>query len=682
MFPIARTILRFVWEDFRRLPILRCLVPFAVGIVASRNVETSLFYIAAGTIVSAALLLLYVWYAKRVKEKKWAAVSNIAIVLALFAFGMAYSQMRRSDIVGESGSAQIYGYVREIVRDTEDEQKLCIHADSLVIGGQKYVNVDGLIKLENDRERIVTGREISGEVKLWPSRQRRYASFDNETWMRGKNYSFVGTSDSLKCSGKTKWTMSTMIYKIREKVSMRLMASGVSEKNMGIVMALLMGDRSRLDKGVRMAFTDCGIVHILAVSGLHVALVYGLIVMALGGLREKRPWLYWGIGLVVLWVYAIICGMSPSVTRAAIMMSVIETGRVLGKTRDPMNTLYVAVFVILMINPMDIYSIGLYLSFMAVWGILNLYIPIRNKVGKYKWKWLGYVIDSVMLSFSAQVATMPVSLLYFHRFPIYFLIHNVLLVWMVGPMISIAIVAIVCGGSIPVGEIVDMILTKFCEYAEWASSWPNSVVENVPCGIAESVSMILLLYVIGWLIGERWAYWKVARLRLTVVFCVFMVVASFLVSGVYYNMKRATVVYDIYGCPTVHVVDRGRSVHVLLDTLDKAELKFSEEIDSYYHIYKSEMHLMRDGMEIETPCGRLVIVDSKEKMKESGDEIVLVTGEVGPCENKAEKILLSGRAIRKKDWMESESAWKCESTDEEPWIVENGWIGKMKENIE
>ena len=210
---------------------------------------------------------------------------------------------------------------------------------------------------------------------------------------------------------------------------------GLQDKEHGILSALTLGYREDLDPRVQQSFSASGAMHILAVSGLHTGIVWGLIVwmLTLGGLckplYEQRIWqrLLTIITLIALWSYAFITGLSPSIMRSALMLTIIEIGWLFQRDSLSINNLSAAAVIILLINPLALWSVSFQLSFAAVASLLTIgnwmqkHIIIHNKVGQY----IGGLL---IVSLTAQIGTLPLSLHYFGQTSNYFALTNIVVI--------------------------------------------------------------------------------------------------------------------------------------------------------------------------------------------------------------------------------------------------------------
>jgi competence protein ComEC len=209
-----------------------------------------------------------------------------------------------------------------------------------------------------------------------------------------------------------------------------LLTSYVSNPtSLQIAKALVLGIKDDLDSETQRAYASAGAMHVLAVSGLHVGIIYGIILFLIGKWKDhqQRRWLFLIISLSVLWFYAMITGLSPSVKRAATMFSFVVVAQVMQRNSNIYNTLAASAFFLLCFNPYLLMSVGFQLSYCAVLGIVYLHPRIYHL-----WYFNNGFIDKVWsitcVSIAAQFATAPLGLLYFHQFPTYFFVSNLLVI--------------------------------------------------------------------------------------------------------------------------------------------------------------------------------------------------------------------------------------------------------------
>ncbi|RTQ45445.1 ComEC family competence protein [Hymenobacter gummosus] len=230
-------------------------------------------------------------------------------------------------------------------------------------------------------------------------------------------------------------------------------------REFAIAAALVLGLKDDVDAETKQAYASTGTTHIMAVSGLQVGLLYAVLQLFLRRFfGHTRGFRYWSaaLGLLVIWAYAFLTGLSASVLRAAVMFSFVAVAKASGRQSNMYNTLAVAAFALLLWDPYLLVDVGFQLSFLAVLSIVYLQPLIGDKIDAQEWlarkkrPWqskrqqklmfaVGWSLDgiwqAIALSLAAQVATFPLGLFYFHQFPLNFLLSNLIAV----PISSVAL---------------------------------------------------------------------------------------------------------------------------------------------------------------------------------------------------------------------------------------------------
>lgn len=277
------------------------------------------------------------------------------------------------------------------------------------------------------------------------------------------------------------------------------------ERERAVASALVLGVTDGLDNELLNAYSATGAMHVLAVSGLHISILYMIIMWVLKPLSRLRsgPWLLAIISLILLWLYAFITGISPSVLRAVTMFTFVALSRPMGHTTNIFNTLGASAFCLLLFDPYLIMSVGFQLSYLAVFGIVYL------QPGLYQlWAPTNYLLDEIWkitcVSIAAQMATFSLGLLYFHQFPNYFLLSNLLVIPGSFVVLMLGILLLAVSVVNVAGSAIGFLLTwsiKFINYIVFVvESFPFSLVENIYINTYQSwlimigIVMMVLLF--------------------------------------------------------------------------------------------------------------------------------------------------------------------------------------------
>ena len=271
-----------------------------------------------------------------------------------------------------------------------------------------------------------------------------------------------------------------------------------------IAQALLIGIKDYLDQDVKTAYASVGAMHVLAVSGLHVGIIYLLL---LGILKPLRLLPYGSYAIFVLlllgiWFYAMVTGLSPSVMRAATMFSVVSLKEISIRRTNIYNSLGLAALVLLIYNPNFLFSVGFQLSFIAVFGIVYFHPKIYGLI-RFE-SWLPDKIWSIScISIAAQLATFPLSMYYFNQFPVYFLISNLIVIPGAMVLLAMGLILILLGFTVPIlatyfGHVITFLFWLLNEGIFLIDQLPNSLITGLylsPLEVWLCYGVIIFLFV-------------------------------------------------------------------------------------------------------------------------------------------------------------------------------------------
>ncbi len=227
-----------------------------------------------------------------------------------------------------------------------------------------------------------------------------------------------------------------LAYRVRENVLNIYEKAGIEGQELATLSALTVGWKDELSGDTLHSFIAVGAVHILAISGLHVGIFYLVLSYLLGFLQKYRYGIFIRsvILIMLLWLYAILAGLSPSVVRAAMMFSFLQVGINLQRKTYMLNSLAGSAIMLLIIQPYQVMHVGFQLSYFAVAGIVMFYKKLNSLLVITNF-FLKRIWDLFCVSVAAQVATLPVTLFYFNQFSPFFWLSNIILV----PMVSFII---------------------------------------------------------------------------------------------------------------------------------------------------------------------------------------------------------------------------------------------------
>lgn len=253
---------------------------------------------------------------------------------------------------------------------------------------------------------------------------KRYLSFHNiysRFNLKPGNYSITNINEAY-------WIYKVS-YLLRDRLIEKLKKFFITRNELAVASALLVGFEDYLDPEIIQAFSSTGALHVLSVSGMHVGLVYLFLSWMLFFLDKKRVTLIikYIVLLLFIWFYALITGFSPSVLRSVVMVSLIIAAKLWKRDSHPLNAMLASAFLLLCINPFYITEVGFQLSYLAVFGIVYLH-PILKQIYVAPNRIVHWIWELTSVSLTAQLMTFPLGLLYFHQFPLLFLISNLIII--------------------------------------------------------------------------------------------------------------------------------------------------------------------------------------------------------------------------------------------------------------
>ena len=259
-------------------------------------------------------------------------------------------------------------------------------------------------------------------------------------------------------------TLRGQASKIRNHLIKKLKKNELTPNEIAIVQALILGQKKDINKQLYSDYAAAGAIHILAVSGLHVGIIYFILIALLRPLKYlfKYELVISIIIVISLWGFAFLTGLSPSVIRAVTMFSFFAFAKAINRETNTINTLFLSYFTLLIINPLWLFHIGFQLSYLAVLSILWLY-PLFNKVYCPKNYFARKIWDIFTLTLAAQIGIFPLSIYYFHQFPGLFFMTNLIILPFLGVLL--------------VGGIILIILSIFNVIPEWFALTYNYLIK-------------------------------------------------------------------------------------------------------------------------------------------------------------------------------------------------------------
>ena len=400
-------------------------------------------------------------------------------------------------------------------------------------------------------------------------------AFDYAGYLAGKNIfhrSFVDSTEWRRLGGPTGFSLRSYADHARETwfASLQPYLAG---DDLAVAAALIMGKRDLLGAEVKSAYADTGAIHVLAVSGLHVGILALLVVQLLTLLLPARPgwlWVRTGCTLAAVWFFALLTGLSPSVQRAALMVTVVLLGKQLNRNNSVFNLLAIAALVMLVAEPKQLFQLGFQLSFAAVAGIALFARRLQRLVylpGKLQLLW-----DAVAVSTAAQLGTLPLSLYYFGHFPVYFMLSGTLVIVFAYLVLGLGLLhglLALIGADLLTGTLLNGVVGLQNAFIYFCRQLPGATAQLTDFGPVSAIGLTCLIASLAYLAFRpshrgRWVAMGLAA-ALTVYWSLGPLLSPTPPQYTVYHLPRASLI-DVYD---------GRGGTTIGDTIDQDDLDFN-----------------------------------------------------------------------------------------------------------
>ena len=362
-----------------------------------------------------------------------------------------------------------------------------------------------------DAENLAIGEQITFTTKLKnPKNAGNPAEFDNERYLyiKGVTGTVYLPIYSWQKSGSVSPTLRMRALALREKIVRLYERSGFTSEVKSVLSALTIGDKSELTREIKETYSSVGASHVLALSGLHIGIFYMILSTLLPAWRSRRVYtvLREILIIAVIWGFAFVAGLSPSVVRASILFTLFSLARCARRDGSSLNALSFAAMTIIIFSPRSLFDVSFQLSFTAVLSIILLLPRIRKFLSCDKHGWVyNYAADLLSVSLVAQIGTLPLIWYYFGAFPLYFLFANIVVVPLAFLIMSGAVLLWVTSKIAFIGSSVAWLLggvtelmnnaLRFIESLPYAKITMPYIDALAAWGVAFSIILVIVMIV-------------------------------------------------------------------------------------------------------------------------------------------------------------------------------------------
>lgn len=491
-----------VWNSF---PMLRVIPPFLIGVVSTAFIVELVDWNSSALIFSFSVLGVFLLLGLIVGFfTRKGTFFGVAVWVFMVALGTGLT-LSISDSIFEEHVSAAHQKSSTYIIQIDDEP--VVKANSVKVTAEltdKDYSKFGRVLLYFNRdtisERLKYGQIVAIQTQLNPvENQGNPNEFNYKRYLRFHRISNRGyvKSEGFRILGNDNSGVKGLLFKTRRSLIKILESAGLRESQLAVASALILGYRAELDKELMSAYAGAGATHVLAVSGLHVGIVYVILNFLLKFMDKKRSTKITKTVLLVflLFGYAGLTGLSASVFRAATMFSFVAIGKALKRDTNIFNTLAASAFCLIAYDPMIIMQVGFQLSYAAVIGIV-LIQPRLFKLYAFNNRLLDWAWSITCVSIAAQIATFPLGLLYFHQFPNLFLVSNLLVIPAAAVILYVGFSLFVLSFWEPTLKFCGFILDRIIYGLNWVVVKIESIPYSVLTGIDISTFETLMIYFI------------------------------------------------------------------------------------------------------------------------------------------------------------------------------------------
>lgn len=573
--------LKYAWQG---VPLVRLVIPFIAGIVLQWYLQWSLSASAIIAVISFLLILTYLLLPAFLRYRL-SIINGVATFFLFLSLGalLTYSKdiRNKQDWFGHLYKDSVILLVT--LNEPPVEKARSYKAEAIVNGVLQHDSIQpgsGRIILYFAKDSLPPALSYGSQILL-KKRLQEIRNTGNPGAFDYKRYCFLqhithqvylkqDEYSTLTTNAGNHWMK--FIHSIRDNTLAVIRNNISGEKEAGLAEALLIGYKNDLDKTLVQSYTNTGVVHIIAISGLHLGLIYWIMVMLLKPLQRINRWKWLRPLLIIagLWIFSCIAGAQPSVTRSALMFSCIAAGEAFGRKGNMINTLAFSALLLLCYNPYWLFDVGFQLSYVAVLSLSLFMKPIyslfffKNRIVNTIWQ-----LNAVTLA--AQVLTLPLSIYYFHQFPNYFLITNLVAV----PLSSAILIGeiVLCALSfIPsvaalTGYLITWLIELMNSFIELMDTLPFSLWNHLQVNTAQAILLTLCILGIS--------YWLINKSRFSLTLSLISLLAFTILRSISFIHAEQQAKLIVYNIPRQQAIDliQGNQYYFIGDSLTGEDIQ-------------------------------------------------------------------------------------------------------------
>jgi len=497
----------------KEIPFLRIGLPLCAGIVTGLYIKPDILFLSAYAILIIAGFIISLFYNKCQIN----TLFGVTITSSLFLLGLLLYNNEKTSLSELKNEPSVFSCtLSDFPEEKENSFLLKVKLHNSYFRNES-VPVKGSILLYSKKDSSIISF-LPGDILMVEcspieitNRGNPY-EFDYRFFMENhgiKYYAFTSEKNISLIQKPENRKLTHRALIIRENIIDMYRKRGITGNNLAIISAVILGQKNMLDPEQKQNFIRAGVMHIMAVSGLHAVILSMFIFSLLFFLKGRYNFLRILITILFLWSFAFVTGLTPSVLRATLMFTFLQAGTLMKRRVNGINSVLASAFILILIRPSVIFDAGFLLSYSAVIFIICFYqtfyqmIRFNNLLADKIWQ-------SAAVTIVAQAGTLPLTIMLFNRFPVYFILTNLIIV----PLSSLLIII---GCMVPLlypFKFISTLIAKILNYMTGltenltaiASDLPGSGLENIGMTTIECILLTIIIFMVATYLLKKEAF--------------------------------------------------------------------------------------------------------------------------------------------------------------------------------
>ncbi|HRN56241.1 MAG TPA: ComEC/Rec2 family competence protein [Agriterribacter sp.] len=507
---------------WKQAPFIRLLLPLMLGIIWQWYLPVSAK--TASVIMGIALVLFLVAQCLRgylLFLYKW--IYGIVFMIMLLLFGAAITHYKnithRQNWFGHwyNEHTVVIAVLDEPLVEKDNSYKANATVQAL-IRGDSMIQTKGGIIIYFEKDSGLLSTLDYGSAIVFKKELQVVSNSGNPGAFDYKRYClFQGITHQVYLAGnafsvnpvQTRSAYARLLQQLRGGLLKILKQYIPGRQEAGVAEALLIGYRHDLERGLLQAYANTGVIHVIAISGMHLAMIYGLLTVVLKPLQRniKTKWVKGAVILSVLWLFTLLSGAGPSIVRSAVMFSFIVAGESMRRKVSVYHTLSASAFFLLCRDPFFLWDVGFQLSYAAV---LSIVIFLRSVTSWFYCKHpvVNHIWKLMAVTLAAQILTTPLSIYHFHQVPNLFLISNLVIVPLSGCIlygeILLCLLSLFPAAAALAGKLLYALLRLMNDFIIFINDIPFAVSDNISISILQTGWLYTIIIALSiWLMKQK-----------------------------------------------------------------------------------------------------------------------------------------------------------------------------------